>query len=99
MLPTTSVSKCVKPPLMRKLESRSMEEVVERDNTGTQKSRVRKSRCVIQNCEAKSVKTSTKEWGRLEKKTMYGFKYRNKLGLSCAKLSSAEATSYKLPTS
>ena len=57
VIPTPSVKKCVELLPMREPEVRSMEEAVERDDTSVQKCRVRKSRCVIHNCEAKGVKT------------------------------------------
>ena len=48
VIPTPSVKECAKLPPMREREVRSVDEVVERDDTSVIKYRVRKSQCVIQ---------------------------------------------------
>ena len=85
MIPMPSVKEYAKLPPMRERAVRSVDEVAERDDTSVIKYRVRKSQCVIHKCEAKSIRTSIKEWGWLEKKKIYGYKY-NKLGCASVKL-------------
>ena len=87
VIPTPSVNRSVELLPMREHEVRSMEEVVERDDTNVKKCRVRKSRCVIHNCEAKSVKTSITEWGWLLRKKIYGYKYKSISRVICTGIS------------
>ena len=42
---------------------------------------------MLYKCEAKSIRTSIKEWGWLEKKKIYGYKYKNISRVICTGMS------------
>ena len=87
MSATSSVSDCDKPPVKSMLESQCVGEVTKHDGNNEKKCRIRKSRCITYDCEAKRMKTSVKEWGWLERKKLFGYKYRNISRIICTRLS------------